>query len=102
MIRHRYISANGLRFHYAEAGDRGKPLMFFLHGFPEFWYAWKDFLPAFADHYHCVAPDKRGHNLSEKPAEVADYEAKLIIEDAIQLAATFSNGEKFTLVAHDW
>ena len=102
IIRHGYTTVNNLRFHYAEAGGRGKPLMLFLHGFPEFWYEWKDFLPAFASQYHCVAPDQRGYNLSDKPAEVDAYRANLLIDDAIQLAARFSPNEKFTLVAHDW
>jgi len=101
-IRNNYINANGLSFHFAEAGERGKPLMLFLHGFPEFWYEWKDFLPVFASDYHCVAPDQRGYNLSDKPTEVAAYRTNVLIDDVAAIAAAFSSGKKFTLVAHDW
>ena len=34
---HEYVTANGIKFHYVTAGDRSKPLMLFLHGFPEVW-----------------------------------------------------------------
>jgi pimeloyl-ACP methyl ester carboxylesterase len=36
---HRTVSANGTRFHIAEAGDG--PLVLMLHGFPEFWWTWR-------------------------------------------------------------
>ena len=36
---HRFVSANGSRFHVVEAG--AGPLVLFLHGFPEFWWAWQ-------------------------------------------------------------
>ena len=36
---HRTVSANGTRFHIAERGDG--PLVLLLHGFPEFWWAWR-------------------------------------------------------------
>ncbi len=101
-IQRGFIKANGLSFHYASMGSTDKPLMLFLHGFPEFWYEWKDFLPAFADDYHCVAPDQRGYNLTDKPAEINAYRAKHLIEDVVQLAQAFSPGRKFNLVAHDW
>ena len=32
---HKYITANGIKFHYVANGNEGKPLMLFLHGFPE-------------------------------------------------------------------
>jgi pimeloyl-ACP methyl ester carboxylesterase len=35
------MTVNGVRLHYVEAGKKGKPLIFFLHGFPEFWYSWR-------------------------------------------------------------
>ena len=32
---HEYVTANGIKFHYVTSGDKTKPLMLFLHGFPE-------------------------------------------------------------------
>ena len=37
--QHGYIrTSTQIQIHYVEKGDRSKPLMLFLHGFPEFWY----------------------------------------------------------------
>src|SRR5689334_22889373 len=63
---HRFVSANGNRFHIVEAGTG--PLVLLLHGFPEFWYAWHDQLTALADAgFHAVAADLRGYGASDKP-----------------------------------
>jgi hypothetical protein len=43
-MAHRWIDAGGLRLHCVEAGTG--PLVVPLHGFPEFWYAWRHQLPA--------------------------------------------------------
>ena len=32
---HEYMTANGIKFHYVVKGNRTKPLMLMLHGFPE-------------------------------------------------------------------
>ena len=68
---------DGIRLHYACAGEQGAPLMLFLHGFPEFWYAWKDLLPHYGKHRFAVAPDLRGYNLSSRPAETEAYKIGL-------------------------
>jgi pimeloyl-ACP methyl ester carboxylesterase len=63
---HRFVSANGTRFHVVEAGTG--PLVLFLHGFPEFWYAWRHQLPILADAgFRAVAADLRGYGASDKP-----------------------------------
>ncbi|WP_329106561.1 alpha/beta hydrolase [Micromonospora sp. NBC_01699] len=63
---HRFVGANGSRFHVVEAGSG--PLVLFLHGFPEFWWAWHEMLPAVADAgYRAVAVDLRGYGASDKP-----------------------------------
>merc|ERR1712130_41630 len=34
---HHYVRVNGVKLHYVESGDPKKPLLLFLHGFPQFW-----------------------------------------------------------------
>jgi len=98
-IEYRYADVNGVRLHYAEAGD-GK-LVLFLHGFPEFWYAWKDQLSEFGKDHRAVAVDMRGYNLSSKPPEVEAYRVATLVEDVKQLADQLSS-KRFVLVGHDW
>jgi epoxide hydrolase 4 len=99
MLKHEFADVNGVRLHYARAGQ-GK-LMLFVHGFPEFWYAWKDMLVEFGRDHLAVAPDMRGYNLSSKPADVADYAVPHLVEDLRALARSLGH-EKFSVVAHDW
>ncbi|MFD1325172.1 alpha/beta fold hydrolase [Micromonospora sonneratiae] len=64
--QHRFVGANGSRFHVVEAGTG--PMVLFLHGFPEFWWAWHEMLPAVADAgFRAVAVDLRGYGASDKP-----------------------------------
>lgn len=92
---------NGTRLHYASAGERGKPLMLFLHGFPEFWYEWHRQLEDFGIDHYAVAPDLRGFNLSDMPADPSAYKAALLIEDVAQLIAHLGY-QRCVMVAHDW
>jgi pimeloyl-ACP methyl ester carboxylesterase len=55
MFKHAYAELNGVRLHYVTAGE-GK-LILFVHGFPEFWYAWRNQLAEFARDYLAVAPE---------------------------------------------
>src|SRR3984957_10372906 len=98
-LKHEYAHVNGVRLHYVSAGKG--PLIIFLHGFPEFWYEWKDQLPEFAKDHQAVAPDMRGYNLSEKPAGVDRYQMKDLVEDVRALAEHLGY-KKFILVGHDW
>jgi epoxide hydrolase 4 len=98
-LEHKYADVNNVRLHYVTVGN-GK-LMMFLHGFPEFWYEWKNQLTEFGRDYQAVAPDMRGYNLSSKPADVEQYRVKYLIEDVRALAGHLGH-KKFVLVAHDW
>jgi epoxide hydrolase 4 len=95
----RYADVNGVRLHYASAGA-GK-LMLFVHGFPQFWYAWHELLPEFARDHHAVAPDMRGVNLSGKPEGVKAYHVTQQTEDLRALMRHLGH-ERCILVGHDW
>jgi pimeloyl-ACP methyl ester carboxylesterase len=97
-MEHHYEQINGIRLHYAAAGS-GKPILF-VHGWPEAWFAWEEQLAEFARTHRAVALDTRGINESERPAEVAAYHARHLVEDLRQLIAHL--GGRAIVVAHDW
>ncbi|MDP8981432.1 MAG: alpha/beta hydrolase [Acidobacteriota bacterium] len=99
MLEHHYAEVNGVRLHYVRSGSG--PLILFLHGFPEFWYAWKNQLAEFGKDHLAVAPDMRGYNLSSKPEGLDQYQMGILVED-IRALAEHLGSKKFVLVAHDW
>jgi pimeloyl-ACP methyl ester carboxylesterase len=99
-LKHQFAEINGLRFHYVINGS-GRTMLF-LHGFPEFWYEWRNLLVEFGKDYQAIAPDLRGYNLSEKPPNVSDYSVRHLVADIRGFFEHFSPGEKGILVAHDW
>ena len=69
---------NGIKIHYVEEGDRDKPMMLFVHGFPEFWYSWRHQMKYFAkEGYYVVALDLPGYGDSEKPDNLDQYHVKV-------------------------
>ncbi|MFX1599275.1 MAG: alpha/beta fold hydrolase [Promethearchaeota archaeon] len=97
-----FAEVNNIKLHYIKAGpDEGK-LIVFLHGFPQFWYMWRDQLLDFSKDYFAVAPDMRGYNLSSKPVDVEKYHIGYIIEDIRALVEDHFERKSFILVGHDW
>ena len=97
---HRWATVNGLRLHYVEAGAGRVVLL--LHGFPEFWYAWRHQIPALAAAgCRVLAPDLRGYNESAKPRGVRSYRLSLLVQDVAGLLA-HAGAERAAVVGHDW
>jgi hypothetical protein len=48
---HQFVNLPGLKMHYVEKGDRNKPLMIFVHGFPDFWFLWRHQMAHFSKDY---------------------------------------------------
>jgi pimeloyl-ACP methyl ester carboxylesterase len=97
----------GITLSCRSAGERGRPLMMFLHGFPEAAFIWDELLEYFAQPEHggfrCVAPNLRGFERSSAPREVEAYRPQLLTQDIEALAAAEGQGGRIeTLVAHDW
>ena len=101
-VRLSRIAANGIHLHVAEAGPPDGPLVFLLHGFPEFWYGWRNQIAPLAGiGCHVVVPDQRGYNLSDKPKGAGSYDLDLLTADILGLADHY--GQKtFDVAGHDW
>ncbi len=67
-IRYRTIDVDGYDVFYREAGDRSKPALLLLHGFPTSSHMFRDLIPLLADSFHLVAPDLPGFGLSALPS----------------------------------
>ena len=95
---HRTVSANGTRFHIAEAGDG--PLVVLLHGFPEFWWTWRHqmaWLPEAG--FRAVAVDLRGYGGSDKPPR--GYDLVTGAEDVAGLIRALGEANA-VVVGHGW
>ncbi len=98
----RFVTANGVRLHVVEAGPADGPPLILLHGFPEFWWAWrKQIGPLAAAGFHVIVPDMRGYNLSEVVEGVDAYRIDVLANDVAGIADALGIG-RFHLVAHDW
>ena len=101
-LEFRVVHVNGIALHVVLAGPpSGKPLIF-LHGFPEFWFAWRLQIDHFVSlGYHVIMPDQRGYNLSDKPAGIASYSIDLLASDVVGVLDTVTDSKAF-VVGHDW
>ena len=51
--------STGVTLNVALAGDRSKPPVILLHGFPESHRTWREVAPRLQDHFYLVMPDQR-------------------------------------------
>lgn len=99
-ISHHIVAANGIRIHYAEAGEG--PLVVLCHGWPESWYSWRHQLQALAGAgYRVVAPDMRGYGRTSRPDEVGAYTITHLAGDIVGLVQGLGESEA-VVVGHDW
>jgi len=96
----RFVTANGIRLHLVETGT-GEPVLL-LHGFPEFWYSWRNQLPGLASAgFRAIAVDLRGYNKSDVPRGIASYRTNTLVADVADLIASLNCGP-IRVVGHDW
>jgi len=109
--RHGTARVNGIELHYVsvepdpgavENPTGAAPLVVLLHGFPEFWYAWRHQLTPLAEAgYRVVAPDMRGYNRSFRPRGVDSYRTDELVADVRGLVGSLK-ADRAALVGHDW
>jgi epoxide hydrolase 4 len=99
-LREGYADVGDVRLHYVEAGEG--PLAVLLHGFPEFWYGWREQIgPLAVAGFRVVAPDMRGYKLSSTPDGVHAYDTGRLTADIAGLIRERGAGSAM-LAGHDW
>jgi len=95
---HRFVAANGARFHVAEQGEG--PVVLLLHGFPQFWWAWRHQMQALADAgYRACAMDLRGYGASDKPPR--GYDTRTSATDVASVLRSLG-ASRAAVVGHGW
>ena len=110
MIETRLITLpHGITLSCRMAGQVGRPVLMFLHGFPEAAFVWDTLLAHFArpenGGYFCIAPNLRGFEQSSAPPETEAYRPKHLMQDIAALIAQTcpaGNSQLECLIAHDW
>lgn len=70
----RTADVDGTDIFYREAGDRTRPTLLLLHGFPTASHMFRDLIPELASRYHVIAPDLPGFGQSAmKPRDQFAY-----------------------------
>ena len=99
---------HGISLSCRACGEPGRPVLLFLHGFPEGAWVWDPLLLHFSrpenGGYRCVAPNLRGFERSSAPEDVKAYRAKYLVQDIVALIdSECGTGQPLAaLIAHDW
>ncbi|KAF8937589.1 Alpha/Beta hydrolase protein [Dissophora ornata] len=62
---------NGIRVFYRESGDKSRPTILLLHGFPSSSFQYRNLITHLAPKYHIIAPDLPGFGFTEVPDSLA-------------------------------
>ena len=92
----KFVTANGMRFHYLEWGSAANPPMLLLHGFAQTCHSWDFVALGFSDDYRVIVLDQRGHGDSDWAAD-GDYSPETQQND-ISAVVSEIGLEDFTLM----
>jgi pimeloyl-ACP methyl ester carboxylesterase len=93
--------STGATLNVAIAGNRARPPVILLHGFPESHRTWRALASTLQDQLYLIMPDQRGFAASDLPQDVGEYETAKLVDDVFALADSL-DVERFVLVGHDW
>lgn len=93
---------NGAQLAVYRSGDRTKPTVVLVHGFPDDHHVWDGVVAQLAADHDVVTYDVRGVGASSKPRRTADYRLDLLAEDLQAVIDHAGGGRGVHLVGHDW
>ncbi len=102
-LKSRRVRSGEHELHVVHGGQPQKPLVLFLHGYPDSHRVWRELMVALSDEYQVVAFDLKGVGESGPPAPAAHYRIDRLLPDIAAVLSEFNgDGAKAHLVGHDW
>jgi pimeloyl-ACP methyl ester carboxylesterase len=98
-VEHHQADNDGVSIHYVTHGEG--PVILFVHGFPDFWYTWREQMAVLSKDFKTVSMDTRANNKSGKPDGVENYTMPHLMAD-IEAVINDLGVSSVTLVGHDW
>ena len=98
-VKHHYANNDGVKIHYVTLGEGS--LIVMMHGFPDYWYTWRNQMTELSRQYKVAAVDLRGYNKSDKPKGVENYTMSHLIGDVVSVIKD-AGYSKAIIIGHDW
>jgi pimeloyl-ACP methyl ester carboxylesterase len=100
-VVHAHADSDGVRIHYVTLGDATADPVIMIHGFPDYWFTWREQMAELSGEFRVIALDQRGYNRSDKPAGRENYSMDRLSADVAAVMEDLGL-EKATICGHDW
>ncbi|MFC9631354.1 SDR family oxidoreductase [Streptomyces mirabilis] len=101
--RERRVRTGGIELSVAELGDRARPTVVLVHGYPDSKEVWSEVATRLAEHFHVVLYDVRGHGGSTAPQPLrGGFTLEKLTDDFLAVVDAVSPDRPVHLVGHDW
>jgi haloalkane dehalogenase len=101
-FRANYMTINGLRIHYVDAGPKEAPPILLMHGEPSWSYLYRKMIPPLIkEGFRAIAPDLIGFGRSDKPLRTKDYSHTRHVDVVLQFVRNL-NLRDITLFCQNW
>ncbi|MFB8396210.1 SDR family oxidoreductase [Streptomyces yangpuensis] len=101
--RERWVRTGGVELCVVELGERGRPPVLLVHGYPDSKEVWTEVAERLATRFHVVLYDVRGHGRSTAPQPLrGGFTLEKLTDDFLAVADAVSPDRPVHLVGHDW
>ncbi|TDD95849.1 SDR family oxidoreductase [Actinomadura rubrisoli] len=98
----RRVRGDGVDLAVYEQGDRSRPTVLLMHGYPDTHAVWDEVAGRLASRYHVVRYDVRGAGASSRPFGRKRYTFDYLMADMRAVLDATAPDRKVHLVGHDW
>ncbi|KJY23552.1 MULTISPECIES: SDR family oxidoreductase [Streptomyces] len=101
--REQWVRTGGIELCVVELGERGRPTVLLVHGYPDSKEVWTEVAERLATRFHVVLYDVRGHGRSTAPQPLrGGFTLEKLTDDFLAVADAVSPDRPVHLVGHDW